>query len=123
MPPPIPQPINSVNCPDVVYRDPVSISVPVSEIQCFLCKTNPILEMPKTALTPCPQTTNHNSRATNHDKKRTQNKPKQSQFQPKNKAPNPKTNPIQSQFITAKTGLIPLGQSGQFSIEVRDYDH
>jgi hypothetical protein len=57
------------------------------------CKTNPISQIPKNALTPYPTMTNVERRATSDDK----NKPNQTQFQPKNAGPNPKTNPIQSQ--------------------------
>ena len=80
--PPIPQPINSVNCPDVVYRDPVSVSVPVSESQCILCKTNPISGMPKSALTPYPPSTNHDSRTTIHGQKQTQFKANSNPIKP-----------------------------------------
>jgi hypothetical protein len=107
MPPPIPHPINAVflvNCPDVVYRDPASkfnvnlcnlwpISASsaqsASKNQSFLCKTNPISEVPKSALTPCPIMTTDYWLMTTHDKKRTQNEANQTQFQPKNAAPNP----------------------------------
>jgi hypothetical protein len=67
----------------------------------FLCKTNPILEMPKNNVTPYPPSTNHDSQASIYAKKQSQNKAnsnpinpilaQKQRSKPKNK---PNSNPI-----------------------------